>query len=370
MAGSRGDNEGRYVAISTRLWNRPPFRALDITQQHLYLYLATHPQQNALGCYVISIAETAERCGTAKAIDARIREVQRGLNLLLTQNLIGFDARNSCVRIVNHLADNPIRNENCVKACMKILPELPPSPLLADVARELSQDPPKHLFTLISALQEACGIDIQAVVQPELPWSNSTKNAEPLPQPLPEPFTERFAEPLPKPLPQRLGKQIGEPVPVPVPLVSNIDTGSNSVPEAGSEGKPPPGTEGRYPRLSRLRDEVGRYSPRDLLDGTTGADALYAAAEATLTDLEAVSPTWQADVTAILRRPRECQELKTSPCPAVIVGKAARWALDNVRERKVERHGTLSDRARQLLDDEDRRTGGDIERTVSEAAVE
>jgi len=138
----------RYQKIEVVIWNDEKFINLSQEARYLFLYILTSPHSNALGIYVLPIAYICED------LKWSAKQLGKPFSELLSKEIILYDETTRLVFIKNHLRHNPLENENQTKAAIKIIKELPKSPLIKGLSEGLGKQFHKPLREL---LQERLG---------------------------------------------------------------------------------------------------------------------------------------------------------------------------------------------------------------------
>ena len=128
-----GGRVARYTRIKCRLWRDEKVRALSEDGRICLLYVLTSPHSNILGLYVLAHGYAAADLGW------ELKRFTKPFAELLGQGLIEYDENTSLILIKNHLKHNPIENPHQVTAALKVLDELPTSPLFALLDEALKQ---------------------------------------------------------------------------------------------------------------------------------------------------------------------------------------------------------------------------------------
>lgn len=326
----------RYTCVAHNQWYKPEFETLSAEALLVYQFVRTAPSMTALGCCIFDPVTISRLIHVGKKV------VASAIRALTQEKLLSYDARYHLFFVHEHFNENPISNPKVAQGALNMLPELPPSPVLAEVAQAIHNRPVKDFherFVLIEALQERCGVWSVGKEQAELPLTVDDENGK------------GFGKGYAKGFPDSTGKAIPLSVAVPVAVAVTVpqEASSNTVPDIGAKGLPPP-----LARLSVFAAEVGRYNPdRPLCDAAfSGGMQHLQAAEAALDDLAAATGEWEREVRDRLRRDKEIDLMKKSKCPASNIGKLARWALADLRkETGGVSDGKLSARAQARLDE-------------------
>jgi len=109
-----------YAKIYTSVWRSRKFRNLpNEGARHLYLYLHTCPHSNMIGCYVLPTEYALSDLRWQK--DAYLEAIDS----LCRADLIGFDAAEEVVRIVDFISHDPFTNERHAIGAIKIAYKVP-----------------------------------------------------------------------------------------------------------------------------------------------------------------------------------------------------------------------------------------------------
>ncbi|NPV72119.1 MAG: DnaD domain protein [Firmicutes bacterium] len=170
--------ESRYTRIKSRFWTDEKSGAWDNDTKLLALYLLSCPHGNILGCFVLpKLYICADLRWTPE-------QLQRPFAKLLDDDFIEYDEKASLVLVRKWLRHNPIENGNQATAAIKVLQELPKSPLLKELANIVREQNKPHLRLLLKEIENC------------------------FPRPSTEPFGERFGEPFPKPFTEEYAKPV------------------------------------------------------------------------------------------------------------------------------------------------------------------
>ncbi len=123
----------RYQKIEVVIWNDEKFINLSQEARYLFLYILTSPHSNALGIYVLPKAYICED------LKWSAKQLGKPFSELLSKEIILYDETTRLVFIKNHLRHNPLENENQTKAAIKIIKELPKSPLIKGLSEGLGK---------------------------------------------------------------------------------------------------------------------------------------------------------------------------------------------------------------------------------------
>jgi len=131
----RNEEMAEYGRIERRIWNSKTFNQLSDDGKIFWMYLLTCPHGNMLGCFVLKPGYVMED------LNWDSERYKKALSDLLSvqlsngngKGLIKYDPEYSLILIKNHFEEgrNPITNINQEKGAVKILGELPKSPLLS-----------------------------------------------------------------------------------------------------------------------------------------------------------------------------------------------------------------------------------------------
>ncbi|HEY3379730.1 MAG TPA: hypothetical protein VGL77_19825 [Armatimonadota bacterium] len=341
----------RYTKLANNLFNTT-LRGLDADEQRVYFYLALHPAQTALGCYVLSIPALADDLGLS------LRRVKKIItSFVSSRGFIAFDENSRVVWVKNHFDLNPICNGKSAVGATSILKELPNSPVFLDVAREILRNPledeqmnpqeKERWITLLLSLQEKAGAylpgfapaqdggEIDAKVCDTVSHTHSDTQGGTVSHTLDYTVCD----------PRNRTPYTVNRIPVVGGLVVELDTNTDTPPPVAGESV-------RWPLLGRFSDEVAKYNARPLADAGVYPAATLEGVESNLRDLQAAAQRLQVDdvqeITLRLRRPTNLADLRQASCPAVIIGRMAEYALRDLRERLEEedyRDATVRDQS-------------------------
>ncbi len=159
-----------YAKIYTSVWRSRKFCNLpNEAARHLYLYLHTCPHSNMIGCYVLPTEYALS--------DLRweIKAYREAIDSLCRANLIGFDAAEEVVRIVDFIAHDPFTNERHAIGAIKIASKVPNCPEKQRLMQDLRKA--KHVKpSMISPTESEAHDSLKIASSPEPP-----------PEPEPEP---------------------------------------------------------------------------------------------------------------------------------------------------------------------------------------
>ena len=160
-----------YGKISTSIWNSRKFASIGDSDRLLYLYLHTCPHVNSVGCFVLKSGYATADMGWSE------EAYRKGIETLSDAGLIGFEASENLIRLVNFARFDPFTNVNHAKGAIKIALALP------DCDQKLL------LLKDISALKFASNdADIRSAIES---LSKGYRTPEPEPEPEPEPDKEK-----------------------------------------------------------------------------------------------------------------------------------------------------------------------------------
>lgn len=142
---------GRYRKCYPRIWRHPGFRALKPAARELALYILTGPQTNAIGLFCFSMGAAAEdlRLG-AETLADRYADVRDTFGWL-------YDADARVMFIPSWWRWNRPENPNVLKHNLKLLSEIPPTPLAEAFARNLRTLPVTYHETFVECCRERLG---------------------------------------------------------------------------------------------------------------------------------------------------------------------------------------------------------------------
>ena len=123
----------RYTRVKCRLWHDEKLRSLSEDGRMCFIYVLTSPHGNMLGMYVL-----AHGYGAAD-LKWDVKRFGKAFTELFQEHLIEYDESTNLVFIRNYIEHNPIENPNQVTAALKVLDELPTSPLFALLNEALEQ---------------------------------------------------------------------------------------------------------------------------------------------------------------------------------------------------------------------------------------
>lgn len=138
----------RYQKIYTQIWHDEKFRALPEDGRALFFYLMTCSQSNMIGLFVLpKLYMQADLDWAEERLGIAFKE-------LYAKGFIKYDEEVRLLLICNHLKHNKIENKNCAISAVKILKQIPKSPLYSELLKYL-QEPYHKPFAI--ALQEGYG---------------------------------------------------------------------------------------------------------------------------------------------------------------------------------------------------------------------
>lgn len=138
---------GRYQRVPSRLWTDPVFRGWSDPARSAALYLMTCPHRNTEGLFRLPVPLAAYDLGWS------VGDMAAALAELEVAGFVEIDSTTDLVWIRDALSWDPPANANRVKGAVRVLMELPVSPLLESflaVAVDVCPD-------LASALVDALG---------------------------------------------------------------------------------------------------------------------------------------------------------------------------------------------------------------------
>ena len=160
-----------YGKIFTSIWNSKKFRGIDDDARLIYLYLHTCPHINSTGCFVL------KDLYAAADLNWDVERYRKGIDTLVETLLIGFDASENVLRIVNYLKFDPFMNKNHAKGAIKLALSLPDCEQKTLVLNDMVEN--KYAFDDVDLLN---GIE-------RVSKGYRTPEPEPEPGPLPAPNT-------------------------------------------------------------------------------------------------------------------------------------------------------------------------------------
>ena len=126
----------RYQQIHSQIWRDEKFKALSEDGQRLFFYLMTCPHGNILGIFICPDEFIIEDLKwTSQRGKRRFSQAKREL---LTSQLVHNDVRFFTWCIKNHFRYNPLRNQNAITSCIKMIQRLP---LQSDIFQHLNLEP-------------------------------------------------------------------------------------------------------------------------------------------------------------------------------------------------------------------------------------
>jgi hypothetical protein len=119
----------RYQKIESTIWYDEKFKSLTPSQQRLWLYLLTCPHGNLIGLFVLPL-------GYIKTdLEVLPKDLRKDLGKVIEKGFVRYCESTNLIWIKNYLKYNPLTNPNQKKAAIRIITELPKSPVIADFLR-------------------------------------------------------------------------------------------------------------------------------------------------------------------------------------------------------------------------------------------
>jgi len=343
----------RYSSTENSLLNNLEFLALSHEEQLLYFHLRGSPDQTALGCFIFWSAMYAQKLRFSQ------KNIEKMAGKLHEAGFIVFDAETLLVYFPGYYNANKLGNKDACEAAMRRLEEYPRSEIFLLMARELASIRVKPTYQAEhDAVVRAMCVKAGQWLPGWGPVSGGLFGAGKPSEDTSEGPSEGGLEGRPEDRSEdtsrgRVGGGVsGRTVPVPVSVPAPVPAGGRARENDAARDNPPDSAARRWPLLQRFAGEVAKYTSRPLCDELAGAQCT--AAEGNLQDLaELARSLGEDDVGEMmlrLRRPQTVGELKSASVPAIIVGKAAGWAVRDWRERQgAAQHGGTDRREERLL---------------------
>ena len=157
-----------YGKIERRIWNSKTFHRLSDDGKTFWMYLLTCPHSNMIGCFILKPGYALEDLQWSKEkYDNALSEV---LSVELSngqgKGLIEHDPEHNLILIKNHFEEgrNPITNTNQEKGAIKILSELPKSPLISILKDHIDALYKDHYKALSKALCNTVTVAVTVTV--------------------------------------------------------------------------------------------------------------------------------------------------------------------------------------------------------------
>ena len=148
----------RYTRVKCRLWHDEKVRALTEDGRMCFFYVLTSPHSNMLGMYVLAPGYAAED------LQWPVERFRKAFAELLDKQLVKHDAKTNLVLIRNYLEHNPLENGKQVIAALKVLEELPTSPLFVLLNEALERLGKPYAEPLREQLSKRCGKPVSVSV--------------------------------------------------------------------------------------------------------------------------------------------------------------------------------------------------------------
>ena len=123
------DAKPSYAQINRKVWNTAQFRGLSRDARELFFYLATCPHGNMIGIFVLRPGYALDDLQWG----ADRERYSKSLAELLAIGLIKYDPKNEIILDTEQIVKHPPINENVVKAAIKLINNLPNTPLFQDL---------------------------------------------------------------------------------------------------------------------------------------------------------------------------------------------------------------------------------------------
>ena len=160
----------RYQQIHTHIWRDKKFRELSKEAQRLFFYYLTGPNTNMLGIYILPEIYALSDLDMVTPKQKRI--YKRAKKELLMSKLNIFDDDLYIVLTPNQFRYNPLRNQNAIKSCVKLIEILPKS----NIYHHLNLEPLTQEQRLQLTLPLTSRKLIQKPLQQQKPLQEPQKN--------------------------------------------------------------------------------------------------------------------------------------------------------------------------------------------------
>lgn len=142
---------GRYRKVYPRIWRHPRFRTLKPAARELTLYLLCGPQTNAIGLFSFSLGAAAEDLGVGhETLVDRFGDVRQTFGW-------HYDPDARVIFIPSWWRWNRPENANVLRGNMKLLSEIPPTPLADLFAKNIETLPETLWETFAECCRERIG---------------------------------------------------------------------------------------------------------------------------------------------------------------------------------------------------------------------
>ena len=123
----------RYSQVYSQIWFDDKYAELSDAAKLMFLYVLTSPHGNMIGYYRLPVGYAACDLGWDKT------DAANTLDELASADMIRYDDKANVILIKHFLKYNPIQNENQAKGAVKLLEDIPPSPLIQKFAECIEQ---------------------------------------------------------------------------------------------------------------------------------------------------------------------------------------------------------------------------------------
>jgi hypothetical protein len=123
----------RYSQVYSQIWFDEKYTELSDAAKLMFLYALTSPHGNMIGYYRLPVGYAACDLGWDKT------DAANALKELASADMIRYDDKANVILIRHFLKYNPIQNENQAKGAVKLLEDIPLSPLIQILAECIKQ---------------------------------------------------------------------------------------------------------------------------------------------------------------------------------------------------------------------------------------
>ncbi len=179
-----------YSKIYACFWQDEAVQAMSMPTRYMALYLLTCPHKNLIGYYYLPKAYAREDlCMDAEAFEASLGE-------LIASGFCSYNEKSKTVLIPNYLKYNPMDNEKVVISALKVISEIPKSPLDAEFVKVLETYSRPFYGALINEVKKRAEIQYAkpSAIPTDIP--SAIPSAIPYGIPYQKPYAEQYAKPV------------------------------------------------------------------------------------------------------------------------------------------------------------------------------
>ena len=180
------NDRGMYSKIYACFWQDEAVQAMSMPTRYMALYLLTCPHKNLIGYYYLPKAYAREDlCMDPEAFEASLGE-------LIASGFCSYNEKSKTVLIPNYLKYNPMDNEKVVISALKVISEIPKSPLDAEFVKVLETYSRPFYGALLNEVKKRA--EIQYAKPSAIP--SDIPSTIPYGIPYQKPYAEQYAKPV------------------------------------------------------------------------------------------------------------------------------------------------------------------------------